>query len=79
MSSSNTLLPKSFDGSSENLDSFFVQFEITCKISPCPENQKVYWLVKCLQGPALLYVNGLLQYMPVESDVLKQALVHLLC
>ena len=61
MSNFNTVLPESFDGSSENLESFFVQFEIACQINSWPENQKAYWLVKCLQGPALLYVNGLLQ------------------
>ena len=50
-----TILPQKFDGNSRYLDSFFVQFEIACQINSWPEKQKHYWLIKCLNGQALLF------------------------
>ena len=70
--------PQKFDGTSDNLDSFFVQFNIACQLNKWPVNQKVYWLGQCLEGPALLYINGLLQHetfcQSVTFDILQQAL-----
>ena len=75
MTNDNILLPQKFDGNSEYLDSFFVQFEITCQINSWLEIHKTHWLVKCLQGPALSYTTGILQYVPtVGYAILKQAL-----
>ena len=75
MTNDSILLQQKFDGSSEYLDSFFVQFEIACQINIWLEIHKTHWLVKCLEGPALSYVTGILQYLPTEGyDILKQAL-----
>lgn len=76
MSNFNTIFPASFAGSSDYLDSFFIQFEIACQINSWPENQKAYWLCQCLEGSALSFINGLLEkvFVPVNYDVLKQAL-----
>ena len=70
-----TILPQKFDGNSRYLDSFFVQFEIACQINSWPENQKHYWLIRCLNGHALSYITDILQYIPVvDYAILKQAL-----
>ena len=76
MSNFNTIFPASFAGSSDYLDSFFVQFEIECQINSWPDSQKAYWLCQCLEGPALSCINGLLEKscLSVNYDVLKQAL-----
>ena len=70
--------PQKFDGTSDNLDSFFVQFNIACQLNKWPVNQKAYWLGQCLEGPALLYINGLLQHetfcQSATFDILQQAL-----
>ena len=69
------ILPQKFDGKSEYLDSFFVQFEIACQINSWPENQKPYRLIKCLEGPAYLYTTSILQSLPaVDVISIKQAL-----
>ena len=75
MTNNNLLLPQNFDGNSEYLDSFFVQFEIACQINSWLEIHKTHWLVKCLQGPALSYITDILQYVPtVGYAIVKQAL-----
>ena len=75
MTNDNILLPQKFDGNSEYLDSFFVQFEIACQINSWLGIHKTHWLVKCLQGPALSYITGILQYVPtVGYTILKQGL-----
>ena len=51
-----------FNGTSDNLDRFFVQFHIACQLNKWPENQKALLLGQCLEGPALLQINGLLQH-----------------
>ena len=53
--------PESCAGNSDNLDRFFIQFEIACQINSWPDNQKTYWLCQCLEGPALSFINGLLE------------------
>ena len=63
------MYPQKFDGTSDNLDSFFVQFHIACKLNKWPENQKAFWLGQCLEGPALLYINGLLQHETFVSQL----------
>ena len=67
-----------FDGTSDNLDSFYVQFHIACQLNKWPENQKALLLGQCLEGPALLYINGLLQHetfcQSATFDSLQQAL-----
>ena len=70
-----TILPQKFDGILRYLDSFFVQFEITCQINSWPENQKHYWLIRCLHVQALSYITDILQYISVvDFPILKQAL-----
>ena len=73
-----SVCPQKFDGTSDNLDSFFVQFHIACQLNKWPENQKAFWLGQCLEGLALLYSNGLLQHetfcQPATFDILQQAL-----
>ena len=74
MSKFNTIFPAIFAGSSDYLDSFFVQFEIACEINSWPDNQKAYWLCQLLEGSALSFINGLFEKVsvPVNHDVLKQ-------
>ena len=76
MSNLNTVFPESFAGNSDNLDSFFVQFEIACQINSWPDNQKAYLLCQCSGGPALSFINGLPEKVcvPANYDALKQAL-----
>ena len=72
------VFPQKFDGTSDNLYSFFFQFHIACQLNKWPENQKEFWLGQCLEGPALLYINGLLQHetfcQSATFDILQQAL-----
>ena len=75
MSNVSTVFTASFAGSSDYLDSLFVQFEIECKINSLPDNQKAHWLCQCLEGSTLSFINGLFdkECVPVNYDVLKQA------
>ena len=78
MSCGKFVYPQKFGGTSYNLESFFVQFNIACQLNKWPVNQKAYWLGQCLEGPALLYINGLLQHetfcQSATFDILQQAL-----
>ena len=78
MSCGNFVYLQRFDGTSDNLDSFFVQFHIACQLSKWQENQKALLLGQRLEGPALLYINGLLQHetfcQSATFDILQQAL-----
>ena len=47
MSCRNFVYPQKFDGTLDNLDSFFVQFNIACQLNNWPENQKAFWLGQC--------------------------------
>lgn len=66
-------LPELYNGSN-NLDSFIIQFEIACQINKWPENQKGYWLIQCLEGPALSYIQSIIKTLPIEYEILKQIL-----
>ena len=78
MSCGKFVCPQKFDGTSDNLDSFFVQVHIAYQLNKWPKNQKSFWLGQCLEGPALLYINGLLQHetfcQSATFDILHQAL-----
>ena len=67
-----------YPGTSDNLDCFFVQFYIACQLNKWIKNHKAYWLGQCLERPALLYINGLLQHETIcqsaTFDILQQAL-----
>ena len=51
------------------------------QLNKWPENQKAYWLGQCLESPAILYINGLLQHetlcQPASFDILQQALYQI--
>ena len=78
MSNGNFVNSQKFDGTSDNLDSFFVQFHIACQLNKWPENQKAFWLCQYLDRPALLYIKGLLQHeifcQSATFDILQEAL-----
>ena len=55
MSCGNFVYLQRFDGTSDNLDSFFVQFHFACQLNKWQKNQKALLLGQRLEGPALLY------------------------
>ena len=48
-----------FNGLEKNLESFLIQFEIACQINEWGDHKEPFWLIQCIEGPALQYLEKL--------------------